>query len=100
MGGYSDSDLPVFHLSLDIAVAVEFDDARVIWFETHSILAGVSDYAHCRTFVRVRQLGQISLMITMWPNQTPEPTADKASGFPRSVWFARVIVRRRLSFIR
>ena len=57
MGGYSDSYLPILHLSLDISVALEFDDAAGIWIEAHQILAGVSDYADCGAFVRVRQLG-------------------------------------------
>ena len=34
------------------------------------------------------------------PNQTPEPTADKASDLPRSVGFARVVVRLWLSLFR
>jgi hypothetical protein len=57
VGGYSDSYLPILHLSLDISVALEFDDAAGIWIEAHQILAGVSDYADCGAFVRVRQLG-------------------------------------------
>ena len=51
--------------------------------------------------VWTRALGWLELMNKdRMPNQTPEPTADKASDLPRSVGFASVVVRLWLSFIR